>query len=55
MDKQGMVRIYNGILLGHKRLIQGHLQRRGWTYCLSHIMKSERDKQMSSTKTYIWN
>ena len=57
MDKVDVVNIYNGILLSHKQ--KGNL-----VFCseldgprADHIewSKSEREKQILSANTYIWN
>ena len=57
MDKEGMVHIYNGILLSHKK-------ERNWVICRdvdgsrdhhTEWNKSEREKQTSNINTYMWN
>ena len=57
MDKEGMVHIYNEILLSHKK-------ERNWVICRdvdgsrdhhTEWNKSEREKQTSNINTYMWN
>ena len=57
MDKEGVVHIYNGILLSHKK------EWNGVSYsdvdepraCHTQWSMSEREKQMSYINAYIWN
>ena len=57
MDKEVVVHLYNGLLLGHK-------QEEIWVSCsevdeprasYTEWSKSEREKQISYINTYIWN
>ena len=57
MDKEDVVRIYNGILLSHKK-------EQNWVICRDvdgsrdcHIerSKSEREEQISYINAYMWN
>ena len=58
MDKEGVVHIYNGILLSHKK-------EQNWIICRDVVdgpgdchtewSKSERKKQVSYINAYMWN
>ena len=57
MDKEDVVRIYNGILLSHKKEQIGSLVET-WVDLETVIqseVKSEREKQILYINTYMWN
>ena len=51
MDKEDVVHTYNGLLLGHKRMKQCHLQQHG-CIILSEVIQR---KKISYDSTYTWN
>ena len=57
MDKEGVVHIYNGILLGHKKEQNWVICRdvAGSRDCHTEWSKSEREKQISYINAYMWN
>ena len=51
MDKEAVVCIHNGILLSYKK-------KHSWVSSKAHYTewrKSEREKQITYTNTYVWN
>ena len=57
MDKEHVVHIYNGILLGHKKEQNWVIGRDvyGPRDCHTEWSKSEREKQISYVNAYMWN
>ena len=57
MDKEDVVRIYNGILLSHKKEQNFIICRDvdGPRDCHTEWSTSEREKQISCINTYMWN
>ena len=57
MDKEDVVHIYNGILLSHKKewnwVICSEVN--GPRDCHTEWSKSEREKEISYIKAYMWN
>ena len=57
MDKEDVVRIYNGILLSHKKEWKWVICRDvdGPRECHTEWSKSEREKQISYNNVHMWN
>ena len=57
MDKEEVVHIYNGILLGHKKEWNWVICRDvdGPRDCHTEWSKSEREKQVTYINAYMWN
>ena len=57
MDKEDVVHIYNGILLSHRKEQNWVICRDvdGSRDCYTEWSESEREKQISYIKAYMWN
>ena len=56
MDKEAVVYIHNGVLLSHKKEdIWVSAKVDEFRACYKEWTKSEREKQISCTKAYVWN